>query len=470
MFKYPYGDSQQLNLDWIIQKIKELEAGGGGGSSDLTLEEVANALISLTYNSGTAYQRYDYCYLQGKLYRALANTSGPFDPASWMEVRIGDDIPVLTRLLNAVDTSLGTLQTTVGNLVDNVDNLDSSDIENASSQVSGSTVTDALDNLNGVLKSSQITNIAGQKISIIGDSISTYDAQGYKYDSYEMYYPSQWIPDVTSVKDTWWFNTLVASGAELVVNASYSGSRAVKASGQTTPSLYERAQTSIIGNPDMVFVALGTNDWNANIQIGAENTWDYTSAIANINDATFGNACIKGIKQLKSLGIDVVWIIFQMGDTYKNTIKKICNQLGAKWIDASDYAGAVGVHPGKKGMRQIASIVSSGGIDDGINSITFPAWSSYFLFNSDASNFVISLPCGNLKTATKYDVSTIDMQLYSFTNTANYTSSGGLSPTQISKGDTMINLTYPLPSTTLQYQKGIVILRGALTITPTDES
>ncbi len=144
MFKYPYGDSQQLNLDWIIQKIKELEAGGGGGSSDLTLEEVANALISLTYNSGTAYQRDDYCYLQGKLYRALANTSGAFDPASWMEVRIGDDIPVLTRLINAVDTSLSTLQNTV-------DNLDSDDIENASSQVSGTNVTDALDNLKEAL-------------------------------------------------------------------------------------------------------------------------------------------------------------------------------------------------------------------------------------------------------------------------------------------------------------------------------
>lgn len=158
MFKYPYGDSQQLNLDWIIQKIKELEAGGGGGSSDLTLEEVANALISLTYNSGTAYQRYDYCYLQGKLYRALANTSGPFDPASWMEVRIGDDIPVLTRLLNAVDTSLNTLQNTVGDLVDNVDNLDSDDIENASSQVSGTTVTDALDNLKGAINSLETAN------------------------------------------------------------------------------------------------------------------------------------------------------------------------------------------------------------------------------------------------------------------------------------------------------------------------
>lgn len=104
MYKYPYGDSQQLNLDWILAKIKELEASGAD------LEEVSNALISLTYNTNTAYRRYDYAFLNGKLYRCLTDTTGAFDPAAWMEVRIGEDIPVLTRLLNAVDASLTTLQ------------------------------------------------------------------------------------------------------------------------------------------------------------------------------------------------------------------------------------------------------------------------------------------------------------------------------------------------------------------------
>lgn len=103
MYKYPYGDSQQLNLDWILAKLKELEESGGAGGTDL--EEVSNALISLTYNTSTAYQRYDYAFLNGKLYRCLANTSGTFNPAAWQEALIGDDLAVLTRWINAIDAA-----------------------------------------------------------------------------------------------------------------------------------------------------------------------------------------------------------------------------------------------------------------------------------------------------------------------------------------------------------------------------
>lgn len=104
MYKYPYGDSQQLNLDWILAKLKELEASGGaGGGADL--EEVSNALISLTYNTSTAYRRYDYAFRNDKLYRCLTDTSGSFDPSAWQEALIGDDLAVLTRWINAIDAA-----------------------------------------------------------------------------------------------------------------------------------------------------------------------------------------------------------------------------------------------------------------------------------------------------------------------------------------------------------------------------
>lgn len=103
MYKYPYGDSQQLNLDWILAKLKELEQQSGSGGADL--EEVSNALIALTYNPATLYTRYDYAFHNGKLYRCLTGTSGTFDPDAWQEALIGDDLAVLTRWINAIDAA-----------------------------------------------------------------------------------------------------------------------------------------------------------------------------------------------------------------------------------------------------------------------------------------------------------------------------------------------------------------------------
>ena len=99
MYQYPYGDTQQLNLDWILTKIKELEAG------EADLEEISNALISLTYNPNTLYARYDYAFRNGKLYRCLSGTSGAFDPTAWQEALIGDDLAIRTRWINALNAA-----------------------------------------------------------------------------------------------------------------------------------------------------------------------------------------------------------------------------------------------------------------------------------------------------------------------------------------------------------------------------
>ena len=120
---------------------------------------MANALITLTHRSTTQYQRWDYCFYNGKLYRALVNTTGAFAPGDWREVVLGDDVSVLTRLINALDTdnidnastvSGTTASDALNNLQTALGNLDSDDIDNAS-QVTGTSITDALDNLNGAI-------------------------------------------------------------------------------------------------------------------------------------------------------------------------------------------------------------------------------------------------------------------------------------------------------------------------------
>lgn len=129
MYQYPYGNAQQLNLDWILSKLQEIKSSTEGAAD---LETVANKLIALTYDSTYQYRRYDYAFYNGKLYRALVDTTGNFSYSDWREVLIGDDIPVLTRLVNAIDASLNAL--------------DSDEVDNVSS-VTGSTVSAALNTL-----------------------------------------------------------------------------------------------------------------------------------------------------------------------------------------------------------------------------------------------------------------------------------------------------------------------------------
>lgn len=156
-FLYPWGNTQQLNLDWILQKIKELEAGsgGGGGGGGADLDEVANALISATYSPSQTYERSDIVYYDGKLYRANQAIPAPgeaWTPAHWDEILLGD---------------------TVSNLVQYVAALSNDQIVN-NSNVSGAHTSDALDNLNGAItdtqKSKVFYNRLGHNIVFFGDS------------------------------------------------------------------------------------------------------------------------------------------------------------------------------------------------------------------------------------------------------------------------------------------------------------
>lgn len=160
-FLYPWGNTQQLNLDWILQKIKELEAGSGGAD----LDEVAEALIAASY-SAQAYDRSDIVFHDGKLYRANHAIPAPgeaWTPAHWDEILLGDTVSNLVQYVAALSndqianssnvsgTHTSDALDTLKNAIDNIP-LDSDNISNES-QATGDSVTDALDNLNGAITS-----------------------------------------------------------------------------------------------------------------------------------------------------------------------------------------------------------------------------------------------------------------------------------------------------------------------------
>lgn len=195
----------------------------------------------------------------------------------------------------------------------------------------------------------------GKKVSIIGDSIDTFDAEGYKIDGYNMYYPHG---DITDVKQTWWMQVFAQTKAILEVNASWAGSRVTNtADDPTYPDFYERV--GVIGSPDTILITLGTNDSFGGVALGE---YDFDSAIADLSESEFRPAYIKGIKALKETYplATIICIAEKMTPEYKESICNIANYYNAIFIDVDGYAGEEinnALHPNVFGMSQIANSV-----------------------------------------------------------------------------------------------------------------
>ena len=114
---------------------------------------------------------------------------------------------------------------------------------------------------------------AGKKISILGDSISTYEnyTSGIAADTtnsnvrnnkvWNGYNPGNALFGGSSVESTWWKRTVSSLGATMLVNNSNSGESTFNAvySGRCT-ELHDNTGENSGEKPDIIFIYLGTND------------------------------------------------------------------------------------------------------------------------------------------------------------------------------------------------------------------
>lgn len=140
---YPFSETQQLNLDWILTELKALKELAPTPPPTEEIDEIGQALIAGAYDADTSYQKNDYIVQDGKVYRANAATTGTFDPTKWNEVMLGNDLAIITRWADATNTYLN--------------NLAASNVANDSS-VTGTTVKDVLNNLNGAITNGTLLN------------------------------------------------------------------------------------------------------------------------------------------------------------------------------------------------------------------------------------------------------------------------------------------------------------------------
>lgn len=133
---------------------------------------------------------------------------------------------------------------------------------------------------------------AGKKISILGDSISTYSGitDGAAADTtnstirYNLvwggYNPHNAAFGGSSVDSTWWQSTINALGADRLVNNSHSGGSVFNRALVRCTQLHDNTGDNAGETPDIIFVYLGTND----------------------NNRTMGNAASLLMSQIKQLG------------------------------------------------------------------------------------------------------------------------------------------------------------------------
>ena len=239
----------------------------------------------------------------------------------------------------------------------------------------------------------EITSVyKGKKVSIYGDSISTY--AGYIPNGNAVYYKGT-NAGVTSVDETWWRKTANALGFEILVNNSWSG-RCVsnirdEESGMIDSGGWNADNIALLGSdvisPDVIIIKLGINDYNRECPIGEYDGSQSFPTEANGFREAYAIMLDNIMKRYPS---SEVWCCTLMqcernsaaafpeingnGESlvkWNNAIREVCDLFGAKVIDHAscgityhnlsiymgDYGSSSGqgLHPNAAGHSLIAN-------------------------------------------------------------------------------------------------------------------
>ena len=199
----------------------------------------------------------------------------------------------------------------------------------------------------------------GLKISVLGDSISSYQgvSVGNAYNK-----PSK-IPSVNSM---WWKQLCRITGAEPLVIDAYASSCCAVASASWTSSITPGVDDSRCralhtgstssGNridPDIILIAMGLNDFQANVPLGA---WDGHESLASSDTATWRGAYANMLLKIHTEYPDALvfclspWFFVRgnaagvnvntVGNTYQDyedAMMEICELMGGVYVDSNNF-------------------------------------------------------------------------------------------------------------------------------------
>ncbi|MDE7132189.1 MAG: SGNH/GDSL hydrolase family protein [Lachnospiraceae bacterium] len=198
-------------------------------------------------------------------------------------------------------------------------------------------------------------SLEGLGISILGDSISTYD--GWIPEGFNVFYPLD--GELTDVSQTWWKSLIDDTGMELCANNSSSGSTCSGDSLSIDDPMFgcsDGRLSFLAGSqgrlPDVIVIYMGTNDLLKGVPIGDN---DGTKLVEEGNVENFSDAYCLMLDKLASYyptaqifcctlapvgdwGTDQPFVIFEnhlglTAEEYSNQIKVIADSKGATVID-----------------------------------------------------------------------------------------------------------------------------------------
>ena len=198
-------------------------------------------------------------------------------------------------------------------------------------------------------------SLEGLGISILGDSISTYD--GWIPEGFNVFYPLR--GDLTDVSQTWWKSLIDDTGMELCANNSSSGSTCSGDSLSIDDPMFgcsDGRLSFLAGSqgrlPDIIVIYMGTNDLLNGVPIGDN---DGTKLVEEGNVENFSDAYCLMLDKLASYyptaqifcctlapvgdwGTNQPFVIFEnhlglTAEEYSDQIKVIADSKGAAVID-----------------------------------------------------------------------------------------------------------------------------------------
>lgn len=201
-----------------------------------------------------------------------------------------------------------------------------------------------------------------KRISILGDSVSTFAGitppEALFYDAWR-----QEETGVTSPDDTWWMQVIQGMGGILGVNNSYAGST-VSGGFMTSGTSEKRLRTlSAEGEPDMILVAMGANDWGFGVH-PQEFEYEYRRMLQRMK-RLYPRAEIWCATILRGKPVPEEEMFFNVDgvispNIYSDIIRRIGTEEAVHLADVSgyhmEYETIDGVHPNREGMKIIACL------------------------------------------------------------------------------------------------------------------